>query len=188
MISYARFWWGGKKRVVKRWLQSGHSDLWGCSFSTYHIKSSEDMAVVVTGLEIFGDVGKCREILWILSCTRDVTDLMFRYDILQRQKRLLITSTEQIILLFNFYYSSHSKCPKTTIAVEQFCFSLLSNSCWVNCLHFHIGQWKSIFSCFHFIVRSVKRGTTFGSGPWDLNTGIVKLLPFMNSLFSLFSD
>lgn len=58
------------------------------------------MAVVVTGLEIFGDVGKSREILWILSCTRDVTDLMFRYDILQRQNRLLITSTEQIILLF----------------------------------------------------------------------------------------
>lgn len=76
------------------------------------------MAVVVTGLEIFGDVGKCREILWILSCTRDVTDLMFRYDILQRQKRLLITSTEQIILLFNFYYSSNSKRPKTTIAVK----------------------------------------------------------------------
>lgn len=44
------------------------------------------MAVVVTGLEVFGDVGKCRQILWILSCTRDVTDLMLCYDILQKEK------------------------------------------------------------------------------------------------------
>lgn len=44
------------------------------------------MAVVVTGLEVFGDVGKCRQILWILSRTRDVTDLMFCYDVLQREK------------------------------------------------------------------------------------------------------
>lgn len=186
MISYARFWWGGKKRVVKKWLQSGHSDLWGCSFRTYHIKSSEDMAVVVTGLEIFGDVGKCREILWILSCTRDVTDLVFRYDILQRQKTLLITSTEQIILLFHFYYSSHSKRPKTTIAVRQFCFSLLSNSCWVNFLYFHIGEWKSIFSCFHFIVRSVKRGTTFGSGHGTWTQVESSFFPLWIPLFSLF--
>lgn len=43
------------------------------------------MAVVVTGLEVFGDVGKCGQILWILSCTRDVTNLMLRYDVLQRE-------------------------------------------------------------------------------------------------------
>lgn len=56
------------------------------NISTDHIKSSEDMAVVVTGLEVFGDVGKCRQILWILSRTRDVTNLMFCYDVLQRKK------------------------------------------------------------------------------------------------------
>lgn len=60
--------------------------------------------------------------------------------------------------------------PKTTIAADQF----------------HPGQWKSIFSCFHVTVRSVKQGTPFGSGSWDLNTGTAKLLPFINSLFSLF--
>lgn len=69
----------------------------GCTFTSYHIKSSEDVAVVVAGLEIFGDVGKCREILWILSCTRDVTDLMFRDDILQEHKRPSMTSTKQMI-------------------------------------------------------------------------------------------
>lgn len=51
--------------------------------STDHIKSCENMTVVVTGLQIFGDVGKSRQILWILSCTRDVTNLMLCYDILQ---------------------------------------------------------------------------------------------------------
>ncbi len=56
------------------------------SVSTDHIKSSEDVAVMVTGLEVFGDVGKCRQIFWILSRTRDVTDLMFCYDVLQREK------------------------------------------------------------------------------------------------------
>lgn len=55
------------------------------SVSTDHIKSSEDVAVVVTGLEVFGDVGKCREILRILSGTRDVANLMFCYDVLQRE-------------------------------------------------------------------------------------------------------
>lgn len=45
------------------------------------------MAVVVTGLEVFGDVGKCGQILWILSCTRDVTNLMLRYDVLQREAK-----------------------------------------------------------------------------------------------------
>lgn len=53
---------------------------------TDHIKSSEDVAVVVTGLEVFGDVGKRRQILWILSRARDVTDLMFCYDVLQTER------------------------------------------------------------------------------------------------------
>lgn len=49
---------------------------------TDHVKSSEDVAVVVTGLEVFGDVGKRRQILWILSCARDVPDLMLCNDVL----------------------------------------------------------------------------------------------------------
>lgn len=56
------------------------------SVGTDHIKSSEDVAVVVTGLEVFGDVGKRRQILWILSRARDVTDLMFCYDVLQTER------------------------------------------------------------------------------------------------------
>lgn len=45
------------------------------------------MAVVVTGLEVFGDVGKRRQILWILSRTRDVTNLMLCYDVLKRREK-----------------------------------------------------------------------------------------------------
>lgn len=79
------------------------------------------MAVVVTGLEIFGDVGKCREILWILSCTWDVTDLMFRYDILQRQKRLWITYTEQINLIFIIHFILNA--PKPHLLENSFVFT-----------------------------------------------------------------
>lgn len=81
MISYARFWAKkistrktsvGSNRVIRvRWL-----------VGTDHVKSSEDVAVVVTGLEVFGDVGKRRQILWILSCARDVPDLMLCNDVL----------------------------------------------------------------------------------------------------------
>lgn len=108
------------------------------------------MAVVVTGLEIFGDVGKCREILWILSCAWDVTDLMFRYDILQKTEE-----TERIHLIFIIHLILI--CPQTTITAQQFCF-------WVNC-HFHICQRKSIFSCFHFIeISSAKNHWPMGQG------------------------
>lgn len=58
------------------------------SASTDHIKSSEDVAVVMTGLEVFGDVGKCRQILWILSRTRDVTNFMLCYNILQSKRKM----------------------------------------------------------------------------------------------------
>lgn len=122
----------GVERGVKTWLQRGYSHPRGRSFSTDHIKSSEDVAVMVTGLEIFGDVGKCRQILWILSCTRDVTDLVFRYDVLQRQKRLLKCLQNKYDLLFIL------NAPKTTITAVL--FFPLSNSCWVNYLHFYVGQ------------------------------------------------
>lgn len=91
---------GGVQRDAKTRLQTVFggffSDPRGCGFGTDHVKSSEDVAVVVTGLEIFGDVGKRRQILRILSRARDVTDLVFRYDVLRRQKRPLILSTKQI--------------------------------------------------------------------------------------------
>lgn len=104
------------------------------------------MAVVVTGLEIFGDVGKRRQILRILSRTGDVSNLVFRYDVLQRQegrsreeekreerdgdskiKRcrwgLLIISSEALHGKTNLiYYASHCTHPKTIITVEQFGF------------------------------------------------------------------
>lgn len=50
------------------------------------------MAVVVAGLEVFGDVGECGEILRVLGCTGDVTDLMLGDDVLsgenERENRL----------------------------------------------------------------------------------------------------
>lgn len=54
--------------------------------STNHVESGEDVAVVVTGLEVFGDVGKRRQVLGILSRARDVPDLVFRDDVLQRRR------------------------------------------------------------------------------------------------------
>lgn len=50
--------------------------------STDHVKSSEDVAVVVTGLQIFGDIGKCGQVFWILSRAGDVPNLMLCDDIL----------------------------------------------------------------------------------------------------------
>lgn len=52
------------------------------------------MAVVVTGLEIFGDVGKRRQVLGILSRTRDVPDLVFRDDVLQGRREETIREGE----------------------------------------------------------------------------------------------
>lgn len=49
---------------------------------------------MVTRLEVFGDVGKCRQILWILSRTRDVAYLMFCYDVLRRERDEGVEETE----------------------------------------------------------------------------------------------
>lgn len=63
------------------------SNITAASFaSTHHVESGENVAVVVTGLEIFGDVGKRRQVLGILSRTRDVSDLVFRDDVLQGRR------------------------------------------------------------------------------------------------------
>lgn len=82
------------------------------------------------------------------------------------------------------YYSSYSKRPKNHKHCS-FVFPFVK---------FMLGQLslflcrsvRNLFSSFYFTLRAVKQETTFGSRPWDLNTGTVKLLPFMNSLFSLF--
>lgn len=49
---------------------------------THHIHSAEDMAVVMAGLQVLGDVGKRAEILRVLSSTGDVPDLVLSNDIL----------------------------------------------------------------------------------------------------------
>lgn len=49
---------------------------------SHHVHCAEHMAVVVVGLQVLGDVGKCAQILWVLGRTRDVPDLMLSYDVL----------------------------------------------------------------------------------------------------------
>lgn len=49
---------------------------------THHIHSAEDMAVVMAGLQVLGDVGKRAEILRVLGSTGDVPDLVLSNDIL----------------------------------------------------------------------------------------------------------
>lgn len=45
------------------------------------------MAVVVAGLQVLGDVCKRAQVLRVLGCTRDITDLVLRYDVLHREER-----------------------------------------------------------------------------------------------------
>lgn len=49
---------------------------------TYYINGAKDMAVVVAGLQVLGDIGKCTEILWVLSSTGDVPDFVLSNNIL----------------------------------------------------------------------------------------------------------
>lgn len=49
---------------------------------THHIHSAEDVAVVVAGLQVLGDVGERAEILGVLSSAGDVPDLVLSNDIL----------------------------------------------------------------------------------------------------------
>lgn len=96
------------------------------SVGTDHVKRSENMAVVVTGLEVFGDVSERRQIFWILSRTWDVTDLVLCYDVLQKDRereRLSIIFTDPLCRKTNrIYSSSHFTNHKAIISVVQFHF------------------------------------------------------------------
>lgn len=50
--------------------------------STHHIHRAENMAIVVAGLQVLGDVGKGTEVLGVLGCAGNVPDLMLRDDVL----------------------------------------------------------------------------------------------------------
>lgn len=58
------------------------SKLGGSRFS-HHVHCAEDVAVVVAGLQVFSDVRKCAQVLWVLGRTGDITDFMFGDDVLQ---------------------------------------------------------------------------------------------------------
>lgn len=64
----------------------------GSAFS-YHIYCAEDVAVVVAGLQVLGDVRKRAQVLWVLGRTRDVTDFMFCDDVLHKWERKLEIKT-----------------------------------------------------------------------------------------------
>lgn len=59
------------------------SKLKGRGFS-HHIDCAENVAVVVTGLQVLGDVRKRAQVLWVLGRARDVTDFVFCDDVLQK--------------------------------------------------------------------------------------------------------
>ena len=56
-------------------------------WDTDHVEGGEDVAVVVAGLEVLGDVGEGGKVVRVLRRTRDVADLMFSDDILKKRKR-----------------------------------------------------------------------------------------------------
>lgn len=64
---------------------SGRAQGWD---STHHIHRAENMAIVVAGLQVLGDVGKGTEVLWVLGRTGNVPDLMLRDDVLPGESRV----------------------------------------------------------------------------------------------------
>lgn len=54
----------------------------GCSTPTHHIHGAEDVAVVVAGLQVLGDVGERAEIIGVLSSAGNVPDLVLSNDVL----------------------------------------------------------------------------------------------------------
>lgn len=50
---------------------------------SHHIHGAEDVAVVVTGLQVLGDVRKRAQVLWVLGRARDVTDFVFGDNVLR---------------------------------------------------------------------------------------------------------
>lgn len=61
------------------------ADRW--RFLSHHIHRAEDVAVVVTGLQVLGDVRKRAQVLRVLGRTRDVADFVLRDDVLQKWER-----------------------------------------------------------------------------------------------------
>ena len=55
--------------------------------ATDHVEGGEDVAVVVAGLEVFGDVGEGGEVVRVLRCTGDVPDLVLSDDVLRERRR-----------------------------------------------------------------------------------------------------
>lgn len=54
--------------------------------ATYHIHRAEDVAVMVAGLQVLGDVGKGAQVLWVLSRAGNVPDLVLGDDVLRRKR------------------------------------------------------------------------------------------------------
>lgn len=67
--------------------RSSHVAAWRPQVSPYHVHCAEHVAVVVAGLQVLGDVGKRAQVLRVLGCTRDVTNLVLRNDVLHGEER-----------------------------------------------------------------------------------------------------
>lgn len=64
-------------------VTSAFSDRAGCCHGdTHHVHGAENVAVVVAGLQVLGNVGKCTQVLRVLCSARNVPDLMLSNDIL----------------------------------------------------------------------------------------------------------
>lgn len=55
--------------------------------STHHVHCAENVAIVVAGLQVLGDVGERAEVLWVLGRTGNVPDLMLGNDVLPKNSQ-----------------------------------------------------------------------------------------------------
>lgn len=62
-----------------------YAHFWGVHF-THHFHSAKDMAKMVATLQILGNVSKSAEVVWILSSTRNIPDLVLRHNGLTGQE------------------------------------------------------------------------------------------------------
>lgn len=58
-------------------------------FPAHHVHRAEDVAVVVAGLQVLGDVRKRAQVLRVLGRARDVADFVLGDDVLRRSERKL---------------------------------------------------------------------------------------------------
>lgn len=56
---------------------------------THHFHSAKDMAKMVATLQILGNVSKSAEVIWILSSTRNIPDLVLRHNSLTDRNQML---------------------------------------------------------------------------------------------------